>query len=371
MSTHLKKNLSNTTIEMKSSFTWNQTCPFPGDDSTILYNAIIVEQSLFDLIDSELKENQNIVYVLVTEICNRTVPSHNRTTGTPRRWLQMSNLTAVLFTIELTETCGNCSIVTAGDALFNDTVAIIKNGIFSGNLTKKIQSLSEWQIQAVVEPNSPSSNYVLKTDTPLNSTPTTSPLKFSFSPSVFSTPTVLSSAPQTKAPKPTPQPLKISSPPKPTYQPTSKTSKKPGKTPTVTPSKASKLPKRTKAQKDPRQSRARKRGRIPLFIINRSNQNSFVTTDALKDRISNSNSKLNVTHQASIVLKNISPLTVRKDDSSSSLQQQKLEDSANNPVASIVPSVPLNTTIRKHRIPLSGKWHQRHKVTDNEKDTML
>jgi len=258
--------------------------------------------------------------------------------------------------MELTETCGNCSIVTVGDSLFNDTVAIIENGIYSGNLTKTIQSLSEWQIQAVIDPNSTSSNYILKTDTALNSTPTTSPIEFSFSPSFSLSPTILSSAPQTKAPEPTPHPLKISSPPKPTYQPISKTSKKPGKTPTVTPSKVSKLPKRTKAQKNPRQNRARKKRRIPLFIVNGGNQNSFVTANTVRDSESNANTNWNVTHQSSIVLKKLSPLIARSDDSSS-IHEQKVEDSANNPVASTVPSAPLNTNRRKHRIPLSGKWY--------------
>ncbi|KAL3805312.1 hypothetical protein HJC23_009019 [Cyclotella cryptica] len=341
--------ISTTTIEMKSSFNWNLTCSLYNDESTILYNAKIVEQSLFDMIDAELKESQSLDYVLVTEICERSVPSHNGTTGMTRRWLQMTNLSAVLFTMEATEICGNCgSNVTVGDSIFRDIARIIDNGIDSGNLTKAIQSISEWQIQAVVEPNSTSSNYTLKTETPLGSSPTTSPTEFSLSPSK----------------EPTSHPIKRSKTQKPTYKPTSKASKKPGNTPAGSAPKASKVPKRKEVPKDPRQSKARKRRRIPFLVINGHQQNpglSFITTDTVE---SNATSKLNTTHQSSSFLLNSSSkrirhrshlsLIARKDDSSSSSFVKKIEDSVNDTVASSVPAVALNNKRTKHQISLPG-----------------
>jgi hypothetical protein len=247
--------LSMITIEMKSSFKWNINCTPLADETTLLSDAKLVEQALFDLLSSELEENQIILYILVTEMCSRPVPSHTGTVKT-NRLLAASDLTDedVLFTIEISETCEDCgNNATAGESLFNDTKAALKNIVNNGNLTAAIQSGS---LDATVALNSASSmSYEVK------------------SPSI-----------------PTPSPVKPRLPP--SKRPTSKTSKKPSPStqtlPPVKPrlpsskrptSKTPKNPQQPMKPKNGKNGKGPRRKRIPLMISQNAADYQPVTLD--------------------------------------------------------------------------------------------
>ena len=150
--------IATSSIDIESSFSWNRTCI--SNETLLLADAQIIEQSLFTSISARLKESQSLDYVVVTEICNRAIPTQ------ARRWSQVKEFSNVIFFWKATQRC-NCSDVAAvGSTLFADINAILQYEVDSGNLTNIIQLQSQGSIDAVVQPGSIRSSFHANTNHP-------------------------------------------------------------------------------------------------------------------------------------------------------------------------------------------------------------
>jgi hypothetical protein len=227
------------TIQINATFLWNITCP--------TNNAIvgIVEESLFELISSELQANTELDSVVVTDICNEATTIHTPVTDVSVRSLESSNLSPVGFQMQVTQSCKDCNGVVAAENLYTHVDTIFKNQVGSGKLTSTIQSKSGGAIQASVAPYTTSTYSLISNET---TSPTRSPTRFPTTPNPTPSP---SKKPTIKTPKPS----KKAKEPKPTStkKPTFKTSN---------PNKKAKEPKPSRRPKTPK-TRDKSKGSKP------------------------------------------------------------------------------------------------------------
>ena len=240
---------SSVTILMSSSFMWNITCSLQEDEEILLFDALIIEKSILDIIGSRIRGSQSLNYVLVAKVCDRTVPPHDVALN-EGRLLQMSNRSDVVFMMEATEKCTRCgNTLAVANALFNNIDTILQEEIRSGNLSNAIKSDSSGRIDAAIELGSTNSTFSIRSDSP------------SISPT--ETPTI----------KPNVEILKTKSPsgktpkqPSTSNFPTQGTSSKTPKS-KVTSSKSSKSSgKGRKAKKGDKKSNSVKKKRVPLSM---------------------------------------------------------------------------------------------------------
>ena len=150
--------IATSSIDIESSFSWNRTCI--SNETLLLADAQIIEQSLFTSISARLKESQSLDYVVVTEICNRAIPTQ------ARRWSQVKEFSNVIFFWKATQRCNCLDIAAVGSTLFADINAILQYEVDSGNLTNIIQLQSQGSIDAVVQPGSIRSSFHANTNHP-------------------------------------------------------------------------------------------------------------------------------------------------------------------------------------------------------------
>lgn len=201
----------------------------------MLAHAQIIEQSLFTSISARLKESQSLDYIVVTEICNRAIPTQ------ARRWSQVKEFSNVIFFWKATQRCNCSDIAAVGSTLFADINAILQYEVDSGNLTNIIQLQSQGSIDAVVQPGSIRSSFHANTNNPSVSVSKTA-------------------RPFSKSPK---KPTKKD----PSESYSSKSSKKKSSKSSSKKSKSSKSSSKSSKTKGSYKSNSRKKKRIPASIM--------------------------------------------------------------------------------------------------------
>lgn len=247
------------------------TCSSQNDDATLLANAKIVEASLFDTVSTQLYQNQSLDYVLVTEMCNRAIPNHSGISKTIRL-LQASDLSDVRYIMEVSQICVSCGDEAAvASGLFEDVEIALNAGINDGNLTRSIQTKSQGTIDAVVEPNSTTSSYSIKSTVPPTSLPTPTPTRPG-TPRPSSKP----SGDSIKTKQPTSKTSKEPTVGGPSKTPNAKSSKRSSHSPVENGGKSSKTSsKSSKPTKESKKGNTKKK-RIPLLV----SEGNLVSMDA-------------------------------------------------------------------------------------------
>jgi hypothetical protein len=186
---------------MESTLTWNITCSLINT-TTLIEIANIVEESVYNTMDSTLPNDLLLEYVYVDKLCNTTVGGHP---GFPTaRRLEVGTSDIKLFEV-VSKNCVGCQ-----EDIFNTTNAALVEVVNDGSLSSSIQNKSGDVITADFSGNV-TSNFTVTTSRP-TSAPTATPVTSAPVAPVTNAPVSTSpvtASPVNKAPPVTVQPVSV------------------------------------------------------------------------------------------------------------------------------------------------------------------
>jgi len=163
------------TIQMESVLEWDIVCPLADPVGV----GQIVEQSIYENVQQQLTDGEELVSVYVNELCGEAVADHSPYPLSRRRLQTVSS--AIKAVSAVSTTCNGCQ-----DDLFNAAANALVTTAQDGSLSASIQSKAGGTITATIGPDVSNTNKGI-----ISNTPTSAP---NIKPSISEEPTTTKSS---------------------------------------------------------------------------------------------------------------------------------------------------------------------------------